>query len=348
MQTAWAAARGAAVVVLLVGCSTGGAPSELQSGPTSSPATVLPSQEALELPPVERLPSTVVVVRGAPAALLAAHGRLWVQTHRDTVLRQLDPVTGGVVGRTDVAMAGCGDLTWAAGSVWQTGCDITPGLVRVDAATAQVLETLPWDAIGPAYDGEALWLCTSPNAPFGVRRIALSGGRDSTFRVPGIGEGCGSMAAVAGSIWVTEALGALVYRLDRDTGEVLAAIPMPVPASDGYVIEHDGAPWYVDPELGVLVRVDPDSGETQLSRVRLRIPTQYLGLAFSSAPGPAGRVWVRSGDDEVWLLDTRTDEVLRRIAVIDGGGGDVQQIGDVLWVASFGTDQVQRIALGDE
>jgi hypothetical protein len=37
--------------------------------------------------------------------------------------------------------------------------------------------------------------------------------------------------------------------------------------------------------------------------------------------------------------------VTRRIAVLDGGGGDVQQIGETLWVSSFATDEVQRISL---
>ncbi len=54
---------------------------------------------------------------------------------------------------------------------------------------------------------------------------------------------------------------------------------------------------------------------------------------------------MRNGDAEVWLVDTRHDRVLRRIAVLDGGGGDVQQIGDILWVSSFATDQVQGIEL---
>ena len=69
-------------------------------------------------------------------------------------------------------------------------------------------------------------------------------------------------------------------------------------------------------------------------------------IAASTALGPPGRFWVRDGDNEVWLVDTRHDRVLRRIAVRDVGGGDVQQIGDTLWVSSFATDEVQRISLG--
>ena len=106
------------------------------------------------------------------------------------------------------------------------------------------------------------------------------------------------------------------------------------------------AAWYVDPSLGVLVRIDPADGSTRLLKVRTGTASEYRGLAASTAPGPLGRLWVRSGDKEVWLVDTRHDRVLRRIAVIDGGGGDVQQIGDTLWVSSFATNEVQRISLG--
>ena len=80
--------------------------------------------------------------------------------------------------------------------------------------------------------------------------------------------------------------------------------------------------------------------------MRTQRPSEYRGIAASTAPGPRGRLWVRGGDKEVWLVDTRHDRVLRRIAVIDGGGGDVQQIGDTLWVSSFATNEVQRISLG--
>ena len=98
--------------------------------------------------------------------------------------------------------------------------------------------------------------------------------------------------------------------------------------------------------LGVLVRVDPVDGSTRLLKVRTKRPSEVRTIAASTAPGPPGRLWVRGGDKEVWLVDTRHDRVLRRIAVLDGGGGDVQQIGDTLWVSSFATDEVQRISLG--
>ena len=155
----------------------------------------------------------------------------------------------------------------------------------------------------------------------------------------------GGVVTAAGSLWVSDESAAGLPgrpglrgggRGDPDAGA----------ARHGGLIEHDGAAWYVDMSLGVLVRVDPDDGSTRLLKVRTERPSEYRGLAASTAPGPPGRLWVRSGDKEVWLVDTRHDRVLRRIAVIDGGGGDVQQIGDTLWVSSFATDEVQRISLG--
>ncbi|WP_133541184.1 hypothetical protein [Microbacterium sp. BK668] len=121
---------------------------------------------------------------------------------------------------------------------------------------------------------------------------------------------------------------------------------MPVPPDSGYLISHDDAVWYTDPVHGALVRIDPDTGEARLLESRIEQPQEYWGIAASSAPEMPGKLWVRSGDSEVWLVDTRRDAVERRIRVAEGGGGDVLQVGDELWVSSFATDEVEVIGLG--
>jgi hypothetical protein len=82
--------------------------------------------------------------------------------------------------------------------------------------------------------------------------------------------------------------------------------------------------------LAVLVRVDPGDGSTRLLKVRMHRPSEVRTIAASTALGPPGRLWVRGGDIEVWLVDTRHDRVPPGIAVLDGDGRDVQQIGDTL------------------
>ena len=314
--------------------------------PAPGQPTTVPDAPKLRLPRLEKLPSTRVVVDGAPAALLASPGTLWVQQHRGYELTRVDPERAKVVDNVNVGLMGCGELAWAAGSVWETGCGITPGLVRIDGASTEVVDTLPFKGLGSAYlDGE-IWATTEYDGVSELRRVDVAH-LDEGRRVPIPGMLLdGGVVAVAGSLWVSDESAAMVYQVDPGSEEVVAAIPMPVPPDVGNMIEHDGAAWYVDMSLGVLIRVDPEDGSTKLLRVRTQRPSEYRGIAASTAPGPPGRLWVRGGDKEVWLVDTRHDRVLRRIAVIDGGGGDVQQIGDTLWVSSFATNEVQRISLG--
>ena len=220
-----------------------------------------------------------------------------------------------------------------------------PGLVQIDGDTTEVGDKVPLSGLGSAYLNDEIWATTVYDGAGELRRIDVAH-IDEGRRVPVPGLLLdGGVVTAAGSLWVSDEGAALVYQVDPVSEEVVAVIPMPVPPDTGNMIEHDGAAWYVDMSLGVLIRVDPVDGSTKLLRVRIDRPSEYRGLATSTALGPPGRLWVRSGDKEVWLVDTRHDRVLRRIAVIDGGGGDVQQIGDTLWVSSFATNEVQRIPL---
>lgn len=315
------------------------------TSPVSTAATAVPDPPKLPLPRLEKRPSMTLAIGGAPAALVSSPGTLWVQQHRGTELTRVDAERGTIVDTVNTGVLGCGDLTWAAGSVWVTGCSATAALVRVDGNTAEVRDTVYLTGLGSAYLDNQIWMTTIDDGAAELRRIdvaAVDEGR--RVPVPGLLTDWGVVAA-AGSIWVSDPIAAVVYQVDPDANEVVAVIPMPVTPDTMELIEHDGAAWCVDLALGVLVRVDPVDGSTRLLDVRTERPREYLGLAASTAPGPPGRLWVRSGDAEVWLVDTRHDRVLRRIAVRDGGGGDVQQIGNTLWVSSFATDQVQGIEL---
>ena len=313
------------------------------SPPVPSAPTAVPEAQDVTLPRLERLVSTTLQIEGAPAALVASPGALWVQQHRGYELTRVDTRRGIVSDRVDVGIAGCGDLVWEAGSVWVTGCAITPGLVQVDGATTELAETINLSGLASSSSHE-IWMSHLDDGVGQLRRIdADDVDQGRMVPVPGLLED-GSVAVAAGSIWVADAGIGLVYQLDPTSEEVLGVTPMPVPPDTSYLIEHDGAAWYVDASIGVLVRIDPDDGSTRLLDVRTEKPSEYWGAAASTAPGPPGRLWVRSGD-EAWLVDTRRDQVLRRIALLDGSGGDVQQIGGSLWVSSFATNQVQRIEL---
>lgn len=321
---------------------TGTTPTSAQ--PTARTAEV--RQQKVKLPPLERLPSRSVRVPGAPAALVSTPGALWVQSHRGFTAYRIDTVTGRVTARIDTNHLGCGDLGVAGGSVWWTGCSATPGLVRIDPDAGVVEQTYPWSGLGVAeLDGE-LWV-GHHDAPghAEMRRGPLDAVEDATsVEVRGLTTAEGVVAS-QGSVWVSDAESAVVYKIDPTTEEVEALTPVAPIADAGYLVEHDGDPWYVDAAQGTLTRIDPVTGAAQVLSVRTEKPSQYWGIAASSAPGRTGRMWVRSGDSEVWLVDTDGDRVLRRVRVLNGGGGDVQQVGDTLWVSSFRTHQVQAIDL---
>jgi hypothetical protein len=297
------------------------------------------------LPPLERLPSTEVAVDGAPGALLRAYGGIWVMSHRGTLLRRINPTDLKVTGTVDTGVLGCGDISAGAGSIWISGCGATPGLVRVDPRQLRVLSTHgELNGLGPGFHSGDLWIAAGSNGVIGLRRADPEHlDKPHTVAVAGLVEDAGVVEA-AGSIWVAGS-DAVVYRVNPQTEEVLAAVPFPLGPGQPYLITHDGAPWYIDHGKGALARVDPTTNAPSVLTLRPVSPPEYRGVAASSAPGRPGKLWIRSGSDEAWLIDTRTDEVIRRIAIGDGGGGDLEEVDGHLWVANFGLDTLQRIQL---
>lgn len=343
------------VVALLTACTATGAPagsgatsgSSVSGGAPTASAPGTATAPPAALPTVEVLPSADVAVEGAPGAVVSAFGSVWVMSHRSTILRRVDPEKLRVTGTVDTGVLGCGDITAAAGSVWVTGCSATLGLVRVDPRSLRVVSTrVELNGLGPAFHAGELWMAAGSEGTVGLRRADPARlAAAQAVPVVGLGEDVGVVEA-AGSVWVADR-SAVVYRIDPKAGSVLAAVPLPLDETGGsYLIAHDGAPWYLDGGLGAVARVDPATNSPAVLSVRPVRPPEYRGVAASSAPGRAGRLWVRSGSDEAWLVDTRQDKVIRRVAIADGGGGDLQEVDGSLWVAHFGLDTVQRIRLG--
>ena len=342
-----------AVTALLAVATASGCTASRAPAPSATAVTVpsvtatLPPKQDVPLPPLEHLRSTMIPVAStAPGALAASSTALWVQSHRSTVLSRIDLSTNRVTAEVRVDKLGCGDITVGAGAVWQTGCWVSPGLVRIDAETGAVTGT-PLKGLGPAVLGNEVWLGTDdPGKTNQVHRFDAGTLSEGTpVPVPGFNDGAGGTVAAAGAIWTTGRYGAIVHRIDPASGRVTAAIPLPTTADSGYLVVADDAPLFTDAGSGILAPIDPVTNTGRILAVRTDKPSSYWGVAASAAPDRPGHVWVRSGDDEVWLVDIEADAVVRRLAVDNGQGGDVQQVGDVLWVSSFMRNAVERIPL---
>ncbi len=317
-----------------------------------------PTSTAAPLPPLETLPSDrfslqasgSIELVAAPAALLHAEGALWVQDHRGWLITKMDPETGELLGQAKTGLVGCGDLVHADGGIWWTGCRVSPGMVKLDPESLEVVEQVPELGLGPTEHQGGLWRPVNllgDTWSAALQRVPLDAPGEATFvPVPGLRDGEAGAISANGSLWVTDRRSAIVYEVDADAGTVLAAVPMPTPAGSVYLVKHDDAPLFYDAQTGRIVTIDPRTREARMLNLRLEKPHEYWGVAASSAEKDEGHLWVRSGDGEVWLVDTRQDVVLRRIAVDPaGGGGDVQQIGDKLWVSGFASQSIERIAL---
>lgn len=342
------------VLALLAACTTTGTGDG--SGPSSgSPARGLPASSASPTPPqttpaplpvLEKLPSTDATLDGAPGAVLWAHGALWVMSHRGTTLYRIRATDLAVTGSVDTGVLGCGDIVAGAGSLWVSGCSATPGLVRVDPRRPRVESThVELDGLGPGFHAGDLWIAAGSGGVFGLRR-GNPERLEEAHEVPVVGLGLDAgVVESAGAVWVGDQ-DAVVYRVDPRTEQVVAAVPLPLDPGQPYLIAHDGAPWYIDHSMGAVARVDPATNAPTVLTLRPVRPPEYRGVAASTAPGRPGELWVRSGSDEAWLIDTRQDKVVRRVAIADGGGGDLEEVDGVLWVAHFGLDTLERITLG--
>lgn len=339
-----------ALALAMTGCSgptTPDAPARSPGAAASSTPSAAPRDA--NLPELEELPSRrIALTKGsAPAALVATTGAVWVQAHRAAELTRIDNETETITAVVDTGgHLGCGDLTYAAESVWFTGCGVSPGLVRVDVSTAEVTEVLKVDGLGPAELEGRLWIGDWEDGAVHLNQFETTTPSSvaADLPVPGLLDTGGGVAVASGTLWTADMNAAIAYRVDPASGVVTAAVPIPLRPDTGYLISHDDAVWYTDLAQGALVRIDPATGDTRVLETRTEQPDEYWGIAASSAEMP-GRLWVRSGDSEIWLVDTRNDVVERRIHVVDGSGGDVVQVGDSLWVSSFATDEVEVISL---
>lgn len=337
--------------LILGGCAALPGPGPEEPSTAFAPSSTTPSplgsrEPTAALPEAERLSGTTVSAPGAPAALIVADGSIWEMSHRDTELYRIDPLTGDVLATIDIGLIGCGDLMANASAVYVTGCGVAPYLVRVDTATNKVTATSSYE-VGPGGMAKGvLWAPVGTSSPKLVPVNPTTLAQRPGVALPEFTMITGVVQA-GDSLWAGDEANNIVYRIEIDRRKVIAAIPMPVEGDYGYLIKHDGAPWYIDfGRTGTLVRIDPEDATTQVLTTTLDKPSEYWGIAASSSPSVPGHLWARSGDNHVWLINTRADRIERTIELTPGGsGGDVQEHDGTLWVSAFDEEIIHRIPL---
>lgn len=244
-----------------------------------------------------------------------------------------------------ISIAGTGDCDHLAvgyGAVWAGRDEVA----RIDPQTNQTVARIPLAALALGYRigglavGEgAVWVVAGSGSPIAVAKIDPKTNavlaKVSVVPPPSFSRRAPRNLAVGeGAVWVMISQPGNVYRLDPQTGQVTATIPLGKTSGfRGSVAVAEGAVW-VGQEKS-LFRIDP-----QTNRRVSELPIFTSPFTFSggrSITAGAGAVWVASADGMVYRIDPHTDRVAATIPVTAkppfGGIFDLAAGEALIWVA---------------
>jgi len=321
------------VVIAVSGC-----------GSTKAPQPVPTNARTLRLAP------QTLRVGGAPVAIAAGAGAIWVADNTGGLVLRLDPRSGRQIGKPARVGAGPLAITAGPGGAWvATGAGtvehLDPGTGAPDGPPVTVA-----DPNGIATGGGSVWVTNRQAST--VTRID-----ERTRRVVGaairVGRTPADIVAGFGSIWIANVDDGTVSRLDERTGKPIGG---PIPVADAQVlalaVDRDGV-WVASTDIRIgervhVRRLDPRSG--QFDDVRAAIPA---GVPADLAAG-LGRIWLT--DTGTVLPGRRRTAAVRPLAP----GSETSQAGvrvgddprgialsaDAVWTANAGDGTVTRIAVG--
>lgn len=185
-----------------------------------------------------------------------------------------------------------------------------PGLTLLSAllcaaspASAMTLNEQSIDVPGFAdfltVDGDTVWTTNDGR----VEQWAVDG-KKASVEVP---RPCGTMALAFGSLWVANCKGGDLYRIDPNTKQVLATIPVGLgPSGELNVVAGAGYVWAPNETGGMIAKIDPATNAVVAS-VSVAASTSYLAFGFDA-------LWAASGKSQtLQRIDPQTDTVTNTI-----------------------------------
>jgi hypothetical protein len=271
-------------------------PSSASPSPSGPPALV---DQATRQLPLDR----------TPTAVGSAFGSLWVATLDGELLR-VEPASGETLATIPLGAAGCGPIQADAFSIWLQTCGsgstIGPdaaSTIRVDPdanAVADRYEDGEPDGVGIGTIRGLVWFISSLTTLTGVS--AESGEPVRTIDVPWPVR---HLTAGLGSLWVSPIGEPSVVRIDPESGDELARIPLS--GDSGYVAASGDAVWVAEPHQWLLGQIDP---------VANALAGEYIAdpVADQIVFDAGGRVWLLA-HDTLMAFDPDTGSELARYAV---------------------------------
>lgn len=261
------------------------------------------------------------VLAGAPSALQAGPGGVWVAEASDNAVELVDPVDGDTLAKIQVPGAP-GALAVGDGAVW-VACTLTGQVVRIDQGTQQVTQTIRVGGAPTAlaFGGKRLWVADQN----GSRLLAVNAGTGEVAARLALSNRPSALAADASRVWVASHDSDTVTLVDTASASPVASVHVgggPVALAEGA-----GAVWVANNEDSTVSRLDPSTG-----RVTATVPVNSgpVALAYTD-----GALWVAGEHAHtVARLDPAQNRVTRETSV--GGSPEaLAAFGDSVWAGAL-------------
>ncbi|CAN5151479.1 hypothetical protein BH24CHL7_BH24CHL7_01050 [soil metagenome] len=285
----------------------------------------------------------VTRLSGAPHSVGVGYGSIWVASHRGSFLHRIDPDTNAIEAQIAIGSEQCGDIALGDELVWVSSCGDHNTTFRVDPLTNAVVGSERWPGLSVAFGADSLWAVLEYTTPGAVGRFDL-GTYELAERIP-VGGGPTFLAYGFGSAWVSNITDGTVQRIDPEKNAVEATLLVGPPGvtGSGYIAVGEDALWVGSVGDGSVYRIDPLTNTVERIDLGLTKQTQNWDLFIEAA---AGAIWLRTSDDTIARIDTRTREIVATYPA-SGGGGDMAVGFGSLWVANFADDTLWRIGIDE-
>jgi DNA-binding beta-propeller fold protein YncE len=279
-------------------------------------------------------PRVTAVLRGSPWAVATAEGSVWVGTYQEPVIFRLDPASGAVLAEIPTGRTVCGQFETGFGYLWFSDCGGL-WLSRLDPVTLKIDRLAGYGTDRVAIGDGSVWV-PHDGAVERLDPVTL----DTLARIPVPGSGL--VTHGSGAVWLSDADGGAVYRIDPQSEQVVATIRWNVPGGQPYpvhLVAFDEAVWVVDEGALRIYRIDPATNTATAVPLELG-PIDGTGFGDHPIAAGAGGLWVRESETSIARFDPTTLAVVERQPTDAIGGGAFAVTEQAIWFANLKGDSV--------
>jgi YVTN family beta-propeller protein len=220
-----------------------------------------------------------IPVGGEPGSIVGGDGAIWIASAVGAAVTRIDPTTQRVTQTISLPGANLGAIAYGDGRLWVAD-SVEHELFEINPTTGSLQRTFSLDLQPSAIAAAGGTVWVAGYGNATVEQLDPTSGR-VIARVR-VGDGPAALALAAGSLWVANSLDSTVSRVEPSTLAVAATIP--VGSGPTALASASGSVWVANQYSGTVSRIDPRRALVVRS---VKVAGQPTSLAVSG-----GSVWV--------------------------------------------------------